>query len=82
MPAETTVDDIINALSNEQEQMLLFGIKDAYEQLMQNDYPQANQLLENLANNEPLLNHLVSMLERVQSLNGAPPQHYNNMVGM
>lgn len=30
-PSEATVEDILNSLSTEQEQLLLFGIKDVYQ---------------------------------------------------
>jgi hypothetical protein len=64
--SEATVEEIINSLSTEQEQMLLFGIKDAYEQMIHtNNFQGAQNIVESLAYDESLLNHLMGMLERV-----------------
>ena len=72
-PAEATVEDILNSLSIEQEQLLLFGIKDAYAHMEKvGDFQAIDNMVESLAQDEALLDNLVSMVERVQSLQGGP----------
>jgi hypothetical protein len=69
---EASVEEILNSLSTEQEQLLLFGLKDIYDFASRSDPKQAEAMVENLAQDESLLDNLMSMLERVQALQGGP----------
>eukprot|EP00347_Sterkiella_histriomuscorum_P023847 403333180 len=69
---ESSVEEILNSLSTDQEQLLLFGIKDIYDQMARENPRLCEQMIENLAQDESLLDNLTGMLERVQALHGGP----------
>ena len=50
----------------------MFGFKDIYDFATRTDPRQAEQMIETLAQDEQLLDNMLSMLERVQALQGGP----------
>lgn len=70
---DTSTEEVLACMSIEQEQLLLLGLKDAYEQaLLSGDTRATEGMVEALAHDEALLDQLMSMLERVQKIQGGP----------
>jgi hypothetical protein len=66
----STTDEMLDSLSEEQQELLMYTIRDIYKHAGEvqgkNSKGEQRQLIEALANDEELLNILTEMLERVK----------------
>ena len=73
-PTQSTTVEIMQHLSHEQEELLMFGLRDAYEFMLSKNKVGAEKLIDNLAQDESLLSTLEEMLGRVRGMYQHPIQ--------